>query len=173
MVEPLVPVLPGHPAPRPRRKGRSAPQPLPARPRPRSRGRGRQLLVGLGLTAAGASILAGLMGIPQRFDGVLLVSKAIADLISGLSRLGYGLLQLAAVLVVALLALLALLLLCGGLLRIVRALFAPPLSRAASPASSRPAATTTRGRRAGSATEARQVAGVRGQPSGNRGISRD
>jgi hypothetical protein len=102
--------------------------------------------VGLGLSAAGGSLLAGLMAIPQRFDGLLLVSKAIADLIGGLSRLGLGLLQLGGVLAVALLAVLALLLLSGGLVRIVRAALGQPLSRAGAPTKNRPAARTTKGR---------------------------
>jgi len=123
-----------------------------SRSRPRSRRRRRaiarwhQLAVGLGLTAAGGSLLAALMAIPQRFDGLLLVSKAIADLISGLSRLGLGLMQLGGVLAVALLAVFALLLLCGGLVRIVRAILGQPFSRAIAPTTGRPAARTTRGR---------------------------
>lgn len=119
---------PGRPAPRSRRpvsRGRHRPA------------RWRQVLAGLGLTATGAGILAGLMAVLQRFDGVLLVSKAIADLISGLSRLALGLVQLGGVLGVALLALLALLLLCGGVVRVVRALLSRPLRRAA-PASGVP-----------------------------------
>ncbi|MFZ9753394.1 MAG: hypothetical protein ACO3B3_07575 [Cyanobium sp.] len=116
------------------------------RRRRRATARWHQLAVGLGLSAAGGSLLVGLMAIPQRFDGLLLVSKAIADLIGGLSRLGLGLLQLGGVLAVALLAVLALLLLSGGLVRIVRAILGQPLSRAGAPTKNRPAARTTRGR---------------------------
>lgn len=108
--------------------------------------RWRQVGLGLALAAAGTTILAALMQIPQRFDGVLLVSNAIANVIGGLHRLGVGLLQLAGVLVVALLAVLALLLLVGGLVRIVRALGGPAVSRGAAPARIRPVATTTTGR---------------------------
>ena len=107
--------------------------------------RWRQVGFGLGLAAAGTTILAALMQIPQRFDGLLLVSNAIANVIGGLHRLGGGLLQLAGVLVVALLAVLALLLLVGGLVRIVRALSGRSVSRGAAPARIRPVATRTRG----------------------------
>jgi len=91
-------------------------------------------------------ILTGLMAIPQRFDGVLLISKAIAELIAGLHSLAAGLLQLTGVLVVALVALLALVLLAGGLVRMVRAIAGRPLSPAGAATRIPPAATTTRGR---------------------------
>ncbi len=75
---------------------------------------------GLLLILAGGLILGGLMQLPDRLDTLLLVSNAIANLISGLSRLTIGVLQLGSVIVVALLALLALLLLVGGTVRLVR-----------------------------------------------------
>lgn len=149
----------------------SAPHAPAAAGRRRRSGRGprlarwRQLLLGLGLAAAGGALLGGLMLIPQRFDGVLLLSRAIADLISGLQRLSYGLLQLTGVLLVASLALFALLLLAGGLVRIVRALIGGPISRGAAPATARPVATTTRGRRPGSTTATRRDDGVAGWSS--------
>lgn len=75
---------------------------------------------GLLLILAGGLILGGLMQLPDRLDTVLLVSNAIANLISGLSRLTIGVLQLGSLIVVALLALLALFLLVGGTVRLVR-----------------------------------------------------
>lgn len=143
----------------------AAGRPLPLRRRRRPPARWRQLAAGLALAAAGGTILAGLMLIPQRFDGLLLVSKAIADLIAGFSRLGFGLLQLAGVLVVALLAVLALVLLAGGLVRIVRALIGRPISRAAVAATTPPVARTTTGRRAGSAIATRRDDGAAGWSS--------
>jgi hypothetical protein len=84
------------------------------------------VLAGLLLILAGSLILAGLMQLPERLDALLLVSNAIANLISGLSRLSMGILQLGSVIVVALLALMALLLLVGGGVRLVRGLTARP-----------------------------------------------
>ena len=143
---------PHHPSPPPLR-------PMPGRPRPPARcrphARARAVLDGLALGGAGAGLLSALMLIPERLDALLLVSTAIANVIGGLSRLGQGLLQLTAVLVVALLALFGLLLLLGGMVRLARALAAPRLassedspsrlSRAGAPARSRPVARTTRG----------------------------
>jgi hypothetical protein len=86
------------------------------------------------------------MLIPERFDTLLLVSTAIANVIGGLSRLGVGLLQLTGVLVVALLALLALVLLLGGMVRMVRSLASPPLNRGAAGTRRQPVARTTRER---------------------------
>lgn len=90
------------------------------RKRRRPTTRWRQMGAGLLLILAGGLILAGLMRLPDRLDTVLLVSNAIANLISGISRLIIGVLQLGSVIVVALLALLALLLLVGGTVRLVR-----------------------------------------------------
>ena len=64
------------------------------------------------------------MQLPERLDALLLVSNAIANLISGLGRLAMGILSLGGVIVVALLALVALLLLVGGSVRIIRAIWA-------------------------------------------------
>jgi len=113
--------------------------------RRRRRARYRQVALGLVVAAAGATILAALMQIPQRFDGLLLVSNAIANVIGGLNRLAVGLLQLAGVLVVALLAVLALLLLVGGLVRIVRALTGRPVRARGAAAIARPVARRTTG----------------------------
>ena len=108
--------------------------------------RWRQLGIGLGLGAAGGGLLASLMLIPERFDTLLLVSNAIANVIGGLSRLGVGLLQLTGVLVVALLALLALVLLLGGMVRVARCLANPPLSRGSAGTRGQPVARTTKER---------------------------
>jgi hypothetical protein len=80
------------------------------------------MTAGLLLIGAGSLILGILMQLPKRLDTLLLVSNAIANLISGLSRLMLGILQLGSVIVVALLALAALLLLVGGGVRLVRAI---------------------------------------------------
>jgi len=135
--------LPGPPRRPVRRAG------VKASPDPRRRrrpARWRQLAIGLGLGAAGGALLASLLLIPERFDTLLLVSTAIANVIGGLSRLGVGLLQLTAVLVVALLALLALALLLGGMVRVARCLAGAPLSREAAGTRGQPVARTTRGR---------------------------
>jgi hypothetical protein len=58
---------------------------------------------------------------------VLVLSTAIAQLISGLRSLLLGVLQLLAVVLVVLVALLALMLLVGGVVRVVRSLL--PRSR--------------------------------------------
>lgn len=96
------------------------------RRRRRPSSRWRQVLAGLLLIGAGSLILAGLMQLPERLDALLLVSNAIANLISGLRRLSMGILQLGSVIVVALLALMALLLLVGGGVHLVRGLTARP-----------------------------------------------
>ena len=86
------------------------------------------------LIALGCGLLVGLLQLPERLDTLLLVSTAIANLISGLSRFLIGLLQLLGVLLLVLVAIGALLLLVAGLLRLVRALlFPPPPGRAMRP----------------------------------------
>jgi len=131
------------PPPRRARKPEGVPRLNLRRRRP---GRWRQFAIGLGLSGAGGGLLASLMLIPERFDTLLLVSTAIANVIGGLSRLGVGLLQLTGVLVVALLALLALILLLGGMVRMTRCLASPPLNRGAAATRSQPVAKTTRER---------------------------
>lgn len=83
--------------------------------------RWRQMAVGLLFISFGAVMLYGLLQLPERLDTVLLLSTAIAELISGLRSLLLGLLQLLGVVLVVLVALLALMLLVGGLVRLVRA----------------------------------------------------
>jgi hypothetical protein len=82
----------------------------------------KQLAMGVVCVVGGALILSALMALAERFNTVLLVSQAVANLIRGLSLLATGLLQLLALLTVAALALLALLLLVGGITRMVRAI---------------------------------------------------
>ena len=143
MAQPLrfdLPSPPSQPAVTPARRSTAA-----LGRRRRGRVRYRQVALGLAVSAAGATILAALVQIPQRFDGLLLVSNAIANVIGGLNRLAVGLLQLAGVLAVALLAVLALLLLVGGLVRIVRALTGRPVRARGAGATARPVATRTTG----------------------------
>lgn len=143
MADRLLLDLPGPPR-RLARRPEGVPSSNPRRRRP---DRWRQLGIGLGLSGAGGGLLASLMFIPERFDTLLLVSTAIANVIGGLSRLGVGLLQLTGVLVVALLAVLALVLLLGGMVRMARCLASPPpLNRGAAATRSQPVAKTTRER---------------------------
>ena len=93
--------------------------------RPKRQGRWKQALTGLLLLALGAGLLVGLMQLPERLDTVLMVSTAIANLISGLSRFLTGVLQLLAVLLLVVLAIAALLLLLAGGVRLLRALLQP------------------------------------------------
>lgn len=79
-----------------------------------------QLAIAVVCVAGAGLILKGLMGLAERFNTLLLVSQAVANLIRGLSLLGTGLLQVFALLAVAALALLALLLLVGGFTRLLR-----------------------------------------------------
>lgn len=81
---------------------------------------------GLLLLTAGAGILVALLQLPERLDTLLLVSNAIANLISGLSRFGIGLLQLLGVVALVAVAIGALVLLVAGLMRLVKALLPPP-----------------------------------------------
>ena len=68
----------------------------------------------------------GLLQLPSRFDTVLLVSTAIANLIAGLGRFLLGLLQLVALGLVLAVAVAGLLLLVMAVLRIVRAFLPLP-----------------------------------------------
>jgi hypothetical protein len=102
----------------------------PDQQRPRARRRRRpprwrQAGIGLLMGIAGSGILLALMQLPERLDALLLVSGAIANLITGLSRLGLGVLQLAGVLGVVAMAGFSLLLVVGGLVRLFRALVPP------------------------------------------------
>ena len=82
----------------------------------------KHLGMGVLCVAGGSLILAALMALSEKFNTLLLVSQAVANVIRGLSLLATGLLQLLSLLTVAALALLALLLLVGGLTRMVRAI---------------------------------------------------
>ncbi|MEB3261980.1 MAG: hypothetical protein VKK94_03355 [Cyanobacteriota bacterium] len=80
---------------------------------------------GLLLLSLGAGILVGLLQLPERLDTLLLVSNAIANLISGVIRFATGLLQLLGVLALVAVALSALVLLVAGVVRLGKALLMP------------------------------------------------
>lgn len=84
--------------------------------------RWKQLLAALAVTALGAGLLVGLLQLPERFDTVLLLSKALANLIGGVQQVVVGLVQLLGLVLLVGLALLALVLVVAGVVRIVRAL---------------------------------------------------
>ena len=84
--------------------------------------RWKQAWSGLAFLALSAGLLVGLMQVSERLDTLLLVSTAIANLISGLSRFVGGLLQLLGVLLLVLIAIGALVLLAAGVMRLIRAL---------------------------------------------------
>ena len=86
--------------------------------------RWRQLLAASAMAALGAGLLVGLLQLPERFDTVLLLSKALANLIGGVQQVVVGLVQLAGLVLLVGLALLALVLVVAGVVRLVRA-FAP------------------------------------------------
>jgi hypothetical protein len=88
--------------------------------------RWKQLLSGVLLLALGAGLLVALMQLPERLDTLLMVSTAIANLISGLGRFLTGLLQLLAVLLLVVVAIGALLLLLAGGIRLLRAVLPQP-----------------------------------------------
>ena len=80
----------------------------------------QQLAIAMVCIAGAGLILKGLLSLAERFNTLLLVSQAVANLIRGLSLLATGLLQMVALLAVAALALLALLLLVGAITRLLR-----------------------------------------------------
>jgi hypothetical protein len=90
--------------------------------------RWRQLLEALALGAFGCGLLVLLLQLPSRFDTILLVSTAIANLIGGLGRFLLGLLQLAGLALVLAVAVSGLMLLVAAFLRLVRT-FLPPARR--------------------------------------------
>ena len=92
--------------------------------RPQRPGRWKQAFTGVLLLALGGGLLVGLMQLPERLDTLLMVSTAIANLISGLGRFLTGLLQLLAVLLLVVVAIGALVLLLAGGVRVLRACFA-------------------------------------------------
>ncbi|QNI73683.1 hypothetical protein [Synechococcus sp. NOUM97013] len=83
---------------------------------------GRQFGEAVLLLALGAGTLAFLSWLPQKNEGLLVVSEAIADLIAGIGQLLEGLLGLTVVIVVALLLVGALLALVSGVIRLFRSL---------------------------------------------------
>ncbi len=120
---------------RPGRPSAAGPRQVFRRQRPPSRA--RHLLDGVLLLAGGSGLLVGLWLLTERFDTLLLVSRAIGDLLNGLTRLGAGLLQLLGVLLLVGLALLALAMLVGGLVRLVRGALAPATPRPRRPQAGR------------------------------------
>lgn len=96
------------------------------RRRRRRSSRWRQGGAGLLLGFSGAGVLLLLMQLPDRLDTILLVSNAVTNLIRGLTLLGLGVMQLAAVLGVVVLALFALLLMVAGGVRMIRAMAPRP-----------------------------------------------
>ena len=82
----------------------------------------RQLIAGLLMLAAGLGIAVLLQQLPQQVDVMLLISEAIADLISGIQQLLEATLGFAAIVVIASLVILASLLSFGGILRLIRLL---------------------------------------------------
>jgi hypothetical protein len=91
------------------------------RPRPQ-RFAWRQGLEGILLLSLGVGLLAFLNWLPQRIDALVVVSEAIADLISGVSQLLEAFLGIGAVLLLAGLLLVSLVTLVAGFVRILRAL---------------------------------------------------
>ena len=82
----------------------------------------RQLIVVLLMLAAGIGIAVVLHQLPQQVDVVLLVSKAIDNLIRGIQQLLEAMLGLAAVVLIAAFVVLASVLILGGLWRLFRLL---------------------------------------------------
>lgn len=105
---------------------RAAPQARRVFRRRRRQTRFKLFGTGVLLLAAGAGLLVALLQLPERLDTLLLVSNAIANLISGLSRFGMGVLQLLGVVALVAAAFGALVLLVAGLVRLVKALLPPP-----------------------------------------------
>ncbi|MCT0198714.1 hypothetical protein KQ313_03310 [Synechococcus sp. CS-1325] len=105
-------------------------KPLPARKvfrKRRSRSPWREALFSLLNIAVGSGVLVALLQLPARIDSLLVVSKVISTLIKAISRIGEGILLLAAglaqtfaILLVVSLAIAALLLLANGVFRILR-----------------------------------------------------
>jgi hypothetical protein len=88
--------------------------------------RWKQLLTALAMAALGVGLLVALLQLPERFDTVLLLSKALANLIGGVQQVVVGLLQLLALVLLVVVALAALFLVVAGVVRLVRALGAAP-----------------------------------------------
>ena len=82
----------------------------------------RQLVVILLMLAAGAGVVVVLQSLPDKVDLMVLVSQAIADLISGIQLFLNAMVGLGVVMLIALLVILGGVLLLGGLWRLVRLL---------------------------------------------------
>ena len=80
----------------------------------------RMFLESFLLLMLGTGLLAGLSWLPTKFDAIVVVSEAIADLIRGLSQLLEAFLGLSTVILIAALLVLGLLALLSGLIRLVR-----------------------------------------------------
>lgn len=88
--------------------------------------RWRLVLTALAMGCLGTALMALLLLLPERLDTVLLLSKALANLIGGVQQLAVGLVQLCALALLVLTALAALLLLVACIVRLVRALTSAP-----------------------------------------------
>ena len=82
----------------------------------------RQLLLILILLAGGISVVVLLQRLPAQVDLMVLVSQAIADLISGIQLLLNAMVGLGVVMLIAALVILGGVLMLGGLWRLVRLL---------------------------------------------------
>ena len=82
----------------------------------------RQLVVILLMLAAGAGVVVVLQSLPDKVDLMVLVSQAIADLISGIQLFLNAMVGLGVVMLIALLVILGGVLMLGGLWRLVRLL---------------------------------------------------
>ena len=80
----------------------------------------RQCVESILMLVGGICLLAFLNWVPQRLDGVVIVSEAIADLIRGITHLLEALLGLGSVILLAGLVMLGLILLLGGSWRMLR-----------------------------------------------------
>ena len=107
----------------------------------------RQLTVVVLMLAAVAGIAALLHQLPQQVDIMLLLSKAIDDLIGGVQQLLEAMLGLAAIVLIAAIAVLAGILLLGALwrlIRIIRLVITPPRRAPANAAPGSADGSTTR-----------------------------
>ena len=82
----------------------------------------RQLVIILLMLAAGAGVVVVLQSLPDKVDLMVLVSQAIADLISGIQLFLNAMVGLGVVMLIALLVILGGVLMLGGLWRLVRLL---------------------------------------------------
>jgi len=82
----------------------------------------RQLVMILLMLAAGAGVVVVLQSLPDKVDLMVLVSQAIADLISGIQLFLNAMVGLGVVMLIALLVILGGVLMLGGLWRLVRLL---------------------------------------------------